>query len=278
LRRKIPLIVYAFSRVSVKVKPFQSTYVLLKERRRDIICFSMDDFSQIASYYDELYVKPEQYKAEAEKAMALIKTYKLSKGNELLDLACGTGGHIPYWLKHYRVTGLDISPEMLALAQKKFPDIKFIHSDMVDFSISQKFDALVCLYGSIGFVRTVKKLNKALITFARHMKPGGVLCLTPWSMQEEFKPSIHVDAVKHPDVKIARMESVRLKKPGIIVVDFHHLIGRDGVVKYHTQTMKIGLFARQQYLDAISGAGLELMEYYQGSDMHMGVFVARKPR
>jgi ubiquinone/menaquinone biosynthesis C-methylase UbiE len=238
----------------------------------------MDDFSQIASYYDELYVKPEQYQAEADKAMAFIETYQQSGGNELLDIACGTGGHIPYWLKYYRVTGLDISPVMLAHAIRKFPDIKFHCSDMADFSISQKFDALVCLYGSIGFVRTVKKLNKALITFARHMKSGGVLCMTPWSTQEEFKPGIHVDAVKHTDIRIARMENVKQKAPGLIEIDFHHLIGRDGVVKYHTQTMKIGLFTRHQYLDAISGAGLELMEYYQGSDMHMGVFAARKPR
>lgn len=238
----------------------------------------MDDFSQIASYYDELYVKPEQYKAEADKAMAFIETYKQSGGNELLDIACGTGGHIPYWLKHYRVTGLDISPVMLAHARRKFPDIKFHCSDMVDFSINQKFDALVCLYGSIGFVRTVKKLNKALITFAKHMKPGGVFCLTPWSTQEEFKPSTHVDAVKHPDVKIARMENVKQKAPGLIEIDFHHLIGRDGKVTYHTQSMEIGLFSRQQYLDAISGAGLELMEYYQGTDAPMGVFISRKPK
>jgi ubiquinone/menaquinone biosynthesis C-methylase UbiE len=237
----------------------------------------MDNFDLIASYYDELYVKPRQYKAEAAKAMALIKTYKLSEGNELLDLACGTGGHIPYWRKHYHITGLDISSQMLARAMQKYPDIKFCHGDMAVFNIHQEFDALVCLYGSIGFVRTFKNLNRALVTFNKHMKPGAILCLTPWSTQEEFKPSIHVDAVKHPQVRIARMENVKLKAPGIIVIDFHHLVGRDGVVTYHTQSMEIGLFSRQQYLDAIRRAELELMEYYQGPDVPMGVFVVRKP-
>jgi ubiquinone/menaquinone biosynthesis C-methylase UbiE len=237
----------------------------------------MNDFSQIAAYYDELYVKPEQYEAEATKAMARIETYKQSDSNELLDIACGTGGHILYWLKQYRVTGLDISPEMLARAQKKFPDIKFIRGDMIDFRINQQFDALVCLYGSIGFTRTVKNLNRALVTFARHMKPGGVLYLTPWSTQDEFKPKIVVDVAKHPDVRIARMENVKLKKPGIIVIDFHHLIGRNSKVTYRTQSIEVGLFSRQQYLDAIRGANLELKEYYQGTDMPMGVFVAIKP-
>lgn len=237
----------------------------------------MNDFSRMAAYYDDLYVKPEQYKTEAIKTIALIKTYQQNGGNELLDIACGTGGHMPYWQKDFQVTGLDISPEMLAYAQQKFPDIKFYQANMVDFNIKKEFDAMACLYGSIGFVRTPDKLNKALITFARHMKPGGILCLTPWSTQEEFKPKIVADAVKHPDVRLARMENVKLKKPGIIEVNFHHLIGRDGKVTYHTQSMEIGLFSRQQYLDAISGANLKLMEYYQGSDIPMGVFVARKP-
>jgi ubiquinone/menaquinone biosynthesis C-methylase UbiE len=236
----------------------------------------MDDFSRIASYYDELYVKPEHYSAEATKTMALIETYKQSDGNELLDIACGTGGHMPYWQKIFHVTGLDISLKMLAYARRKFPDIKYHHGDMVNFNISQKFDALVCLYGSIGFVRTLDNLNKALLTFASHMKPGGVLCLTPWSTKEEFKPNIVAELVKHTNIRIARMENVKLKKPGTIIVDFHHLIGRDGKVTYHTQSIEIGLFSRQQYLDAISGAKLKLMEYYQGSDVPMGVFVARK--
>jgi ubiquinone/menaquinone biosynthesis C-methylase UbiE len=237
-----------------------------------------DDFTDIAAYYDDLYVKPEQYQQEADKIISLIAAHKLSDGNDLLDFACGTGGHIPYWRDHYHVSGLDISPTMIAHARRKFPDVEFHVGDMVDFSIGRQFDAMVCLYGSIGFVRTVKNLNQALVTFSAHLKQGGVLCLTPWSTQEEFKPSIHVEAVKHSNMRIARMENVKRKAPDLIEVNFHHLIGRDGKVTYHTQTMEIGLFPKQQYLDVISCAKLELMEYYQGPDVPMSVFIARKPR
>ena len=235
-----------------------------------------NDFSEIAAYYDELYVNPEQYEIEAARAKRLIATYKLSSGNDLLDLACGTGGHVPYWLDEYRVTGLDISPEMITRARQKFPQIEFILGNMVGFSLSRQFDALVCLYGSIGFVRTLKKLNKALLSFSAHLKQGGVLCLTPWSTKEDFKPKIIVDAVKQPHVRIARMENVKLKAPGLIEVDFHHLIGRDGNVTYHTQSIELGLFSRQQYSNAINRSGLELLAYYQGPDMPMGAFIARK--
>jgi SAM-dependent methyltransferase len=235
-----------------------------------------DEFADIAAYYDELYVKSEQYEREAERTLALAETYKLSVGNNLLDIACGTGGHIPYWRDRYTVTGIDLSPAMLDRAMQKYPDIEFHPADMIDFTLEQNFDVIVCLYGSIGFVRTLENLNKTISNFSKHLKPGGILCLTPWSTQEEFEPKIVVDAVKHPHIRISRMENVKRKAPDLVEVDFHHLVGRDGEVSYHTQSMEIGLFSRQQYLDALRKVQLELMEYYQGSDMPMGMFVARK--
>jgi len=235
-----------------------------------------DDFAEIAAYYDDLYVKPAQYRREAAKVISLIETYRLSGGKTLLDIACGTGGHMPYWRERFLATGLDLSREMLSHAVRKFPGIEFHQGNMIDFIIDRKFDALVCLYGSIGFVRTLENLKKALENFSAHMKDGAVFCLTPWSTTEEFKPRIVVDSVKHSHVNIARLENVRLKAPGLIEVDFHHLIGRDSVVTYHQYSMEIGLFSRNHYTDAIAEAGLELLDYYQGEDVPMGIFTARK--
>ena len=236
-----------------------------------------NDFGAMADYYDDLYMKAEKYQKEAVAITSIIEKYILSDGHELLDIACGTGGHIPYWLNTYKVSGIDISPEMLKAANRKYPGIEFHRGDMVDFTLDKYFDVLVCLWGSIGFVRTIERLNRAMITFAGHLKPGGILCLAPWSTQEEFKPVIVVDSVKTPDVRIARMENVMLKSPGLIEIDFHHLIGRNGKIRYHRQSIEIGLFSQQQYRDAITGAGLELVEHYHGPEVRFGAFIAHKP-
>ena len=44
-------------------------------------------------------------------------------GIDVLDVACGTGVLIPDYLKRSvrSVTGIDISPEMIRIAEKKFP-------------------------------------------------------------------------------------------------------------------------------------------------------------
>jgi trans-aconitate methyltransferase len=236
-----------------------------------------NEFAEMAAYYDELYVKPEVYQKEAGKIISLIDKYKLSDGNDLLDLACGTGGHIPYWPGTYSVTGLDISPEMLAVARHKFPDTEFHQADLADFNLGKHFDVLVCLWGSIGFVRTQERLNRALITFAAHLKSGGILCMPPWSTQEEFEPKIVVESVKHAGVSLVRMENVKRKTTGLVEVDFHHLIGRDDKVTYHQQSIEIGLFSQQQYRNAIDEAGLDLVEDYPGPEVRFGAYIARKP-
>jgi len=69
-------------------------------------------YRQLANYYDEIY-HFKDYQKEAEKIETLINQYKKSPGNNLLDVACGTGNHIAYFKQHYSVEGLDFSSEML---------------------------------------------------------------------------------------------------------------------------------------------------------------------
>lgn len=237
-----------------------------------------NEFKEIASYYDELYVQPEHYQAEARQVHELIRQYRQSAGTELLDIACGTGGHIPGFQENYQVTGLDLSEDMLAIASRKFPLVRFHLGNMVDFSLDSKFDAIVNLYGSIGFVKTQENLDRAVANFARHMVPGGVLILTPWSTQEDFHEGMFTDAVNRQDVAIARLEAIQRKGTDRVEVTMHHLVGRGGNVEYHTQAIEIGLFSRAEYTNSIRQAGLELLDFYNGPHVAMGAYIARLPR
>jgi trans-aconitate methyltransferase len=234
------------------------------------------DFKTISAYYDALYVKDEEYRPEAARVKELLTRHGVPAQGDLLVLACGTGGHIPYFRDDYRVSGLDLSEDMLALAREKFPDIRFYSGNLIDFSLDASFDAMVCLYGSIGFVKTVDNLRAAMKRIAAHLRPQGVALITPWSTQEEFHDLIVADASDQPGLKIARMEQVRLKEPKIVEVNFHHLIGTDQGVTYHRQSMEIGLFSRDEYRSAMTGAGLTVVEEYTGSDVRGGAYIGKR--
>jgi len=138
------------------------------------------------------------------------------------------------------------------------------------------FDAMVCLYGSIGFVKTVDNLRASMKRIAAHLRPNGLALITPWSTVEEFQDLLVVDAIDRPDWKIARMEQVRLKEPKIVEVTFHHLLGKNHGVTYHQQSMEIGLFSREEYLSAMADAGLNVVEEYKGTDVRGGAYIGKR--
>lgn len=62
---------------------------------------------------------------------------------KVLDVACGTGVLIPYYLdRKCNVTGIDISSEMIKIASNKFKDLKFICGDVEEYK-DDKFDNIV---------------------------------------------------------------------------------------------------------------------------------------
>jgi len=234
------------------------------------------DFKTISTYYDALYVHEKEYAPEASRVKTLLAKHGLRPQANLLVLACGTGAHIPYFKDEYNVAGLDLSEDMLTLAREKFPGVPFHCGNLIDFRLDTKFDAMICLYGSIGFVKTVDNLRTTMKTIASHLSPGGLVLITPWSTVEEFQEGLVVDAADRPEWKIARMEQIRLKEPGIVEVTFHHLLGKNNDVTYHKQSMEIGLFSRQEYLSAITDAGLTVVEEYKGTDVRGGAYLGKR--
>ncbi|MFQ6010353.1 MAG: class I SAM-dependent methyltransferase, partial [Candidatus Aenigmatarchaeota archaeon] len=55
------------------------------------------------------------HKKEADFIKRMVKKYKKSKGNELLNVACGHGWHDKFLKKTFKVTGLDYSKTILKI-------------------------------------------------------------------------------------------------------------------------------------------------------------------
>ncbi len=59
---------------------------------------------------------------------------------------------------------------------------------MLDFDLKRQFDAVTCLFSSIGYVKTKSRLGKAIRNISRHLLPGGVLLIEPWFTPEQWHP------------------------------------------------------------------------------------------
>jgi SAM-dependent methyltransferase len=131
-------------------------------------------FTKSAAYYDLVYGFKDQA-AEAERVRLYIREAKQSRGPLLLDVACGTGQPLQYFAQHFDAEGLDLDPELLAIAQQRLPTLRFTAADMVDFDLGRRLDAIVCLFSSIGYVGTLDRLRQTARALARHVPLPGWL-------------------------------------------------------------------------------------------------------
>src|SRR5262245_53107701 len=104
---------------------------------------------------------------------SLIQKYKPG-AKTLLELACGTGAVLQHLSKHYKVSGLDISAEMLSVARKKLPDAPFYQASMVTFDLSRKFDVIICVFDSINHVLSFADWKRIFRQVSRSLPKDGL--------------------------------------------------------------------------------------------------------
>lgn len=232
-------------------------------------------FTKTARFYDAIY-SWKDYERETLTLNTFIEKHKQSEGKTLLDVACGTGGHIPYLRQHhYHAEGLDLDEALLKIARHRAPDVPFHHLDMQHFNLGKQFDVVTCLFSSIGYVRTVEALDQTLRTFAHHTKPGGVVLVEPWFSFEDLDfTRTHATFVDEEDFKIARMSSVKVEDH-VSIFTFHYLIATPNHVEYLTETHALGLFTPEEYRAAFQQAGLKV-HYDPDGLMGRGLYIGVK--
>ena len=106
-------------------------------------------------------------------------------GSTVLELGCGTGRiTIPIAESGINIIGLDSSNPMLEIARRKSQslnstcgDIKFVHADMRDFTLStrEKYNLVIIPFRGFLCLLTVEDQIKTLSNIKRHLAPNGKL-------------------------------------------------------------------------------------------------------
>jgi SAM-dependent methyltransferase len=96
-------------------------------------------------------------------------------GTEVGDIGCGTGRLTPYLAKlGLSPRGVDLSPEMVRVAQRENPEFRFEEGDLRQLPIADaSLAGVVCWYSLIFLAPEHREL--AFAELARVVKPGGYL-------------------------------------------------------------------------------------------------------
>lgn len=232
-------------------------------------------YTKSIPFYDVIY-SFKDYQAEAQHLLGIIPEHLQSEGERLLDVACGTGKHLEFLRETYEVEGLDLSLELLDIAQERTPDVLYHHADMMDFNLGREFDIVTCLFSSIGYVKTLDNLNRAVKCMSNHLPAGGILIIEPWFTPDSWNTgAVHSKFIDEPELKIARM-NIGCVEGKLSFFDFHYLIGTPEGVQYFVERHELGLFEIEEMSRAMKGSGLEVI-YDDKGLTGRGLFIGRKP-
>jgi trans-aconitate methyltransferase len=113
----------------------------------------------------------------------------LRPGGTVLDLGCGTGDPIARLLleRGCRVTGVDSSPSLLAIARERLPEGEWLVGDLRTLDLDRRFDAVLAWHSF--FHLSIEDQRATIPRLAAHAAPGAALCFTSGPRHGEARRS-----------------------------------------------------------------------------------------
>lgn len=133
----------------------------------------MNSYNSFATYYDKIFPRNPIIISFLEKSF---------KMGEVLDLACGTGEY-SISLAHlgYKVTGVDISEQVISYAREKATkenvNIRFKLDDMLNISSENRYEGVVCIGNALIHLDSEEKVIEAVRRMYKSLKTSGKIII-----------------------------------------------------------------------------------------------------
>jgi ubiquinone/menaquinone biosynthesis C-methylase UbiE len=111
-------------------------------------------------------------------------------GEPALIVGCGTGRLLlEYLADGIDVEGVDVSPEMLAICQRKadqeYLAVKLYTQSMEMLDLPRRYRTIAVPSASFQLVTEMDHAMRALVRFHQHLQPGGILVISIWHIISE---------------------------------------------------------------------------------------------
>lgn len=218
-------------------------------------------FKDYAKYYDLIY-KDKDYEKEVD---FIENIFWKNKPKKILEVGCGTGNYTKILLKRgYEVTALDISEDMLKIAEEKCA-CKFIKGDIRSVSVNDKFDVCIAMFAVMGYITRNSDIIKALNNIHRHLKPNGIFIFDVWNGLAVMRllPERRVKEAENDKVKVIRVAVPNLRSfDHICEVNYRLLIlnKEDNTFKEINEKHVVRFYFPQEIRYYLENAGFKVLK------------------
>ena len=203
--------------------------------------------------YEQLLVGP-LFRPSAE---VILEEVALARGNRLLDIACGTGIVARLAKERLgdsgRVVGVDVNPQMLAVARSVAPGIDWREGSATALPLQddEQFDTVTCQQGLQFFPdkrAAAREMRNALA-------PGGMLAVATW------RPTVEMPLLREAGIREVRVKTVSrtmrfTDAPAFVRLNTMALVGMS------TASKEMGDEERRRAMAAIAGDSGKVLPPY----------------
>lgn len=218
----------------------------------------METFKDYAYYYN-LFYQDKDYQGESKTVIRLLEAAGIADCT-ILNMGCGTGRH-DFCMEQlgYQINGIDISPEMIAIANEKCEKnnakCTFEVADIREYRNQKKYGAVIALFHVMSYQNSNKDIIEAMRTAGAHLEKGGIFLFDAW-----YGPGVLTD---RPCNRIKKIDDkskcfIRFAAPQMYpnenIVDVHY-----EVLVVDKETMQTQSIEEEHYMRYFFKPEIELM-------------------
>ncbi len=246
------------------VSPFVISKISRSIQENDIkIPDTVSSYKSFALVYDRL-TQDVEYEKRFEYIESIFKKFK-AKPSLVLDLGCGTGGMTTIMAEHgYDMIGVDISADMLDVAQQKSEDLKilYLNQPMQELDLYGTVDAAISLLDSINYLEDTDELEETFKRVENFLNPGGLFIFdinTKYKLENILAGNIFCG--EDEDVYYT-WENYYDKEEKLCEFKLEFFITENGSINRYTEYHYEKAFELTEIKNALKKSGFELLAVY----------------
>jgi SAM-dependent methyltransferase len=238
----------------------------------------MTNFDRLARFYD---LEHEDWQQDLNVYAGFARAAGGRGG--ILELGCGTGRCLLHLAAAgFDVTGLDVSPAMLALARAKVERaglasrVRLLEGDMRAFSLEQRYGLVFIALNSLMHLETREAQGQAVACAGRHLAAGGRFVVDLFNPDaalptpdKEGQLFLHCLKTLPGGGHLLHFQSPTVDRGSQIVsmANYYDEISAAGSVTRHMMPFTLRYLTRGELELLIEAAGLELEALYGSYDL-----------
>jgi SAM-dependent methyltransferase len=209
-------------------------------------------YSEFADWF-RLLTPPSDYRREAAVFATLIRR-EAPRARTLLELGSGGGHNASHLRRRFRMTLVDLSPDMLRASRRLNPECEHRRGDMRAVRLGREFDA-VFIHDALMHLTTERDLRRTAETAFAHLRAGGAALFAPDFVRETFRPGAESGGSKRGGREVRWLGwDVKSGAEGVATLAYV-MVGPGSKIEGAVDRFRFGLFSRATWVRVLRDEG-----------------------